>query len=622
WGSVEGCWGARGGWVHPPLPPSRSFSRCWTPPSLWRIPTEYCIVSHLQVKKCFTCDSRDPSLPESHLIENVIYLSGPHGQRTWWQSENGMEHVSIRLDLEGEFHFTHLIMKFKVGPGTWVPGMEWGGTGRTCGVYRYFAYDCAASFPHVPRGPPRRVDDVVCESRYSDIEPSTEGEVIYRVLDPAIPIRDPYSPAIQSELPCPRLPPGCSILGAAILARLVTGHNCDQCLVSGAMPGPVRDAWGPRTVPGTLALCAVETGQCQCRSHVVGRQCGQVEPGFYRINLDHYTYEAEDARLHQVRCPWGEGTSSRAGHPVALCRVPKLAGTALPGWHNGAEWCLPSQGNFWGPSHDPPSHQGSVVERESPTDHPASWTGTGFARVLEGSWVEFHVSDVPFSTEYDVIIRYEPQHPEPWQEVRVRVLRPSPVSASSPCGNTIPADDQLSTSLPSGARYVVLPQPICLERGVSYTLRLELDCATARQDPTASVLIDSLVLLPRYSSLEMFIAGDPSSMERRETFERYRCTQPFHTAGPSSVAEPCSSLLHNGWDIPLTCPPQLVLLPRYSSLEMFIAGDPSSMERRETFERYRCTQPFHTAGPSSVAEPCSSLLHSLSAILHDGALRE
>lgn len=78
----------------------------------------------------------------------------------------------------------------------------------------------------------------------------------------------------------------------------------------------------------------------------------------------------------------------------------------------------------------------------------------------------------------------------------------------------------------------------------------------------------------------------------------------------------------DGRDVPVTCPPQLVLLPRYSSLEMFIAGDPSSMERRETFERYRCAQPFYTMGPSPVAEPCSSLLHSLSAILHDGALRE
>lgn len=41
--------------------------------------------------------------------------------------------------------------------------------------------------------------------------------------------------------------------------------------------------------------------------------------------------------------------------------------------------------------------------------------------------------------------------------------------------------------------------------------------------------------MPRYSSLEMFIAGDPISMKRRETFERYRCAQPFYAAGPSPV---------------------------------------------------------------------------------------
>ncbi|KFO89157.1 Laminin subunit beta-2, partial [Buceros rhinoceros silvestris] len=179
------------------------------------------------------------------------------------------------------------------------------------------------------------------------------------------------------------------VSGECFCKRLVTGRKCNQCLpehwgLSHDLPGcrPCDcDVGGARN-----NLCATETGQCQCRSHlVVGRQCSQVEPGFYRINLDHYTYEAEDARLHQ----------------------------------------------------------GSVVEREPPADHMASWTGTGFARMLEGSWVEFHVNNVPFSTEYDVVIRYEPQHPEPWQEVRLRVLRPSPISASSPCGNTIPADDQL-----------------------------------------------------------------------------------------------------------------------------------------------------------------------------------
>ncbi|NWT07365.1 LAMB2 protein, partial [Mionectes macconnelli] len=582
-------------------------------------------------------------------IENVVTSFAPRPKKAWWQSENGVEHVSIQLDLEAEFHFTHLIMTFKTFRPAAMLVERSADFGRTWKVYRYFAYDCAASFPHIPHGPPRHIDDVVCESRYSDIEPSTEGEVIYRVLDPAIPIQDPYSPAIQSDhaghkmqwvnhpglnldweqegrnlqgrasrklqfwgslvsvkvlcpgfctggvpaclcwgmrspgphtgrlctatcmgdetpqlrtaqpghvqphacepnhaqpgpihsavedptaepgqqpctdTPCharcdcnehsrqchfdmavflatgntsgavcdncqhntmgrrchlckpfyykdptkdlrdpavcracdcdpegsldgglcdgaddpargliagqcrckehvagPRCdrckpgffglstenPRGCQrchcdprgtvadgsrcdpASGECFCKRLVTGRNCNQCLPEHW--GLSHDLQGCRPCDCDVGgarnnLCAMETGQCQCRSNVMGRQCEQVEPGFYRINLDHYTYEAEDARLHQ----------------------------------------------------------GSVVEREPPTDRPASWTGAGFARMLEGGWLEFHVNDVPFSTEYDVIIRYEPQHPEAWQEVRLRVLRPSPVSASSPCGNTIPADDQL-----------------------------------------------------------------------------------------------------------------------------------------------------------------------------------
>lgn len=49
--------------------------------------------------------------------------------------------------------------------------------GRTWKVFRYFAEDCLLHFPSVPNELANSIDDVVCDSRYSGSEPSTDGEV-------------------------------------------------------------------------------------------------------------------------------------------------------------------------------------------------------------------------------------------------------------------------------------------------------------------------------------------------------------------------------------------------------------------------------------------------------------
>lgn len=77
----------------------------------------------------------------------------------------------------------------------------------------------------------------------------------------------------------------------------------------------------------------------------------------------------------------------------------------------------------------------------------------------------------------------------------------------------------------------------------------------------------------------------------------------------------------------LTCsfissPPQIALLPRYSSLEMFTAGDPASVTRKQSYERYRCHETAKSVSRPQMSEVCAKLITSMSALINDGALRE
>ncbi|KAF3819017.1 hypothetical protein GH733_013167 [Mirounga leonina] len=134
----------------------------------------------------------------------LSYLESRRSRRSLLQGDYfrlsfmlGLDHVSIRLDLEALFQFSHLILTFKTFRPAAMLVERSADYGHTWKVLKYFAKDCAASFPNITSGQAQGVGDLVCDSKYSDIEPSTGGEVVLKVLDPSFEIENPYSPYIQ-----------------------------------------------------------------------------------------------------------------------------------------------------------------------------------------------------------------------------------------------------------------------------------------------------------------------------------------------------------------------------------------------------------------------------------------
>ncbi|KAJ7382939.1 hypothetical protein OS493_031715 [Desmophyllum pertusum] len=244
-------------------------------------PEDYCIVSHLQdnPEECFVCDSTIPNL--SHEPKNMISVFTGNKEKTWFQSQNTKEDVYLQLDLEAQFHFTHLVMTFRTfRPAGMIIERSWD-YGRNWNVYRYYAADCKQTFPDIPDQPQQDVDDVVCTEDFSSVEPSSNGEVIFRALNPQIPVKDPYSEKVQNLLKLTNIRINFTklhTLGDLVLdptkpeARLKYYYAVYDLVIRGSCScyGHAEQCLpleGEREVPGMVY------GQCNCAHNTEGKNC-------------------------------------------------------------------------------------------------------------------------------------------------------------------------------------------------------------------------------------------------------------------------------------------------------------------------------------------------------------
>lgn len=668
-------------------------------------PEDYCIVSHLQdSNECFVCDA---SIPENnHTAPKMISEFNGKKERSWWQSENLKEDVFIQLDLEAQFHFTHLVMTFRTfRPAGMIIERSWD-YGRHWNVYRYFAADCKQTFPDIPDGPQVDVDDIICTEDFSSVEPSSDGEVIFRALNPQIPVKNPYSEKVQNLLKltnirinftklhtlgdlvldptkpdiklkyyyavydlvirgscscyghaeqCLPLPgeatiPG-MVYGQCDCTHNTEGKNCERCkkgfndtpwrpaspedsfectecdcnghadecrfdpavyAASGNVSGgvcvnclhstvgrkcekckplhyqdPARDfrdveACIPcncdsvggvsggecegKTDPvaglvagrcickrnvegircnrckpgywnlqssnpdgceacscnslGTTDPCDAKDGKCMCKRLVMGARCDRCQPGFWGLSailLGCKTCECDVGGSYERNCEQLRGQCRcRTGITGRRCdQVETWNYVPLPDhlkYESEEAKIIGGQQN------------GKVIPREPIPGETVTWTGDGFTEVKDDAALEYAVTNVPYTGEYNLLVRYEPKDSGLWK-INVKIERTDGLPLTSgECQNATYANEpyygNFTTAL-STPRYALFLPSVCLEKDVSYVVKVTYSRHESNSDGTDTILTDSLVLVPNAEDVSIF--QGPDGEQRKKEFDRNKC---------------------------------------------------------------------------------------------------
>uniref|UniRef100_A0A8C5MG36 Laminin subunit beta 3 n=2 Tax=Leptobrachium leishanense TaxID=445787 RepID=A0A8C5MG36_9ANUR len=234
-------------------------------------PETYCTPYGEVQMKCCRCDSRDPFSSVSHRILNVVPQIG---HLRWWQSENGVDSVTLQFDLNRKFQLNDVTLDFRSPRPASMIIERSSDNGRTWQVYQYMAYDCASSFPHISRGRPLNLDDVRCHEIHGDH--TQGGKIRFSPMDLALSVPASHRMYRLGEFTnlrinftqLVRLPPRRYREPSSFYAIdemrvhgscLCYGHS-DQCVPSGTSD---RDPYGDIQVHDT----------CVCRHNTVGTNC-------------------------------------------------------------------------------------------------------------------------------------------------------------------------------------------------------------------------------------------------------------------------------------------------------------------------------------------------------------
>lgn len=163
-----------------------------------------------------------------------------------------------------------------------------------------------------------------------------------------------------------------------------------------------------------------------------------------------------------------------------------------------------------------------------------------------------------------------------------------------------------------------MPRPFCFEPNNQYVVSIRFQRhGVSRRHLTAFILIDSVCI---FSHLPLSVIYKHMLLNETrnacDAISKPQIIQVLPSAGGWKVfGEKC---LYVSISLSL----QLVVIPRYEELPGFQGDDGPDERRRQEMEVYMCLDSFTTLPMPALAELCTTLICSISAIMHNGALGE